>query len=109
MRTSPANIQVIGDQLAIKWNDGSETFLALEYLRKACPCAACGGEPDVMGRVARPHVTHGAASFRLRSYQIIGSYAFQPVWEDGHSTGLYSFDFLKRLEAGATAAERMTK
>jgi len=101
MRISPANIQVIGDQLAVKWNDGSETFLPLEYLRKACPCAGCGGEPDVLGRVVRPKVTHTPASYRLKSYQIIGSYAWQPVWEDGHSTGLYSFTFLKQLEAGA--------
>jgi DUF971 family protein len=100
MRISPANIQVIGDELAVKWNDGSETFLPLEYLRKACPCAGCGGEPDVLGRVVRPKVTHTPASYRLKSYQIIGSYAWQPTWEDGHSTGLYSFTFLKQLEAG---------
>lgn len=106
MRTSPADIQVIGGQLAIKWNDGSETFLALDFLRKACPCASCGGEPDVLGRVARPHVTYTASSFRLKSFQLIGSYALQPAWEDGHSTGLYSFDYLKRLEADAAAANR---
>jgi DUF971 family protein len=106
MRTSPADIQAIGDQLAIKWNDGSETFLPLEYLRKACPCAACGGEPDVLGRVVRPHVTHTAASFRLKSFQLIGSYALQLAWEDGHSTGLYTFPYLKRLEAGAGLVNR---
>lgn len=106
MRTSPANIQAIGSQLAIQWNDGSETFLPLEYLRKACPCAACGGEPDVLGRVVRPHVTHTEASFRLKGCQIIGSYALQPAWEDGHATGLYSFDYLKRLDADANAVNR---
>lgn len=99
MRTSPVNIQAIGDQLAIKWNDGSETFLPLEYLRKACPCAACGGEPDVLGHVIRPHLTHTTTGFRLKSWQPVGSYALQLTWEDGHSTGLYSFDYLKRLEA----------
>jgi len=106
MRTSPANIQAIGNQLAIIWNDGTETYLPLEYLRKACPCAACGGEPDVMGRVIRPHVTHTGSSFRLKSWQIIGSYALQPAWEDGHATGLYTFDYLKRLEAGVDAASQ---
>ncbi len=103
MRTRPADIQAIGDQLAIKWNDGSETFLAQEFLRKACPCAACGGEPDVLGRVARPLVSYNASSFRLKSVQFVGSYALQITWEDGHSTGLYSFDYLKRLEAEAAA------
>ena len=106
MSTRPADIQAIGDQLAIKWSDGSETFLAQEFLRKACPCAACGGEPDVLGRVARPLVSYNDASFRLKSFNIVGSYALQLTWEDGHSTGLYSFNYLKRLEAEAAATER---
>ena len=104
MRISPANIQVIGDQIAIKWNDDSETFLPLEFLRKACPCAACGGEPDVMGRVIRPRVSHTGKSFRLKSWQLIGSYALQPAWEDGHASGLYTFGYLKKLEADAATA-----
>ena len=37
---------VIGNELAIAWSDGSETYLGLEALRKACPCASCQGEPD---------------------------------------------------------------
>lgn len=113
MRLHPANIQVIGNELAIKWNDGSETFLPLEILRRACPCAGCVGEPDVLGRVARPQGAPAGASFRLKSWQVIGGYALQPAWEDGHHTGLYTFDNLKRLEAGVDAGTndkaRMTK
>lgn len=101
MRLAPSNIQLAGDELAIAWNDGSETFLPLEPMRLACPCAACGGEPDVLGRVDRPHVSYNEKSFLLRGWQIIGGYAVQPVWQDGHSTGLYSFDYLKRLGAVA--------
>ena len=100
MRLCPANIQVIGNEIAIKWNDETETFLSLEDLRKACPCAACGGEPDVMGSVIRPHVSHTPASFRLKSHDVVGSYALQPSWEDGHNTGLYTFPYLKQLNAG---------
>ena len=100
MRLCPANIQVIGSEIAIRWNDDSETFFPLEDLRKACPCAGCGGEPDVLGRDCEAACFVHTASFRLRSYQIVGGYAFQPFWEDGHNTGLYSFPFLKKLEAG---------
>ncbi|HWB61015.1 MAG TPA: DUF971 domain-containing protein [Chthoniobacteraceae bacterium] len=100
----PSDIQVIGDHFAIKWSDGSETFLPQELLRRACPCAACGGEPDVLGHVVRPQVTHTPASFRLKGWQPVGSYALQITWEDGHSTGLYSFDYLKRLDAAAAGA-----
>ena len=99
MRLAPINIQVIGNEIAIAWNDGGETFLGLELLRRACPCAACGGEPDVMGNVIRPEVTYTDKSFSLQSHQLIGGYAFQPTWADGHGSGLYSFDYLRHLGA----------
>ena len=74
--------------------------LPFEKLRRACPCAGCGGEPDVMGYVVRPQVTYTPKSFEIKSYQIIGGYALQPIWQDGHSSGLYTFDFLRRLATG---------
>ena len=98
-RLLPTSIQHIGDELAISWNDGGETFLRLADLRRACPCAVCGGEPDVLGNIDRPEVTYTPASFELRGYQLVGGYALQPTWGDGHGTGLYSFAFLRRLGA----------
>lgn len=104
MRLEPTNIQAIGGELAISWNDGAETFLPLELLRRACPCAACGGEPDVLGRIERPEVSYEARSFTLVSAQPIGGYAWQPTWGDGHNTGLYTFAYLRRLQAAAPPA-----
>ena len=97
----PTNIQHIGDELAIAWNDGTETFLKLEMLRRACPCAACGGDPDVLGEVSRPHVTYTATSFQLVGFDLVGGYALQPRWADGHSSGIYSFSYLRRLGQAA--------
>jgi len=99
MKLGPSSIELIGNELAIKWNDGEESYFLLERLRRACPCAACGGEPDVMGRVERPLVSYAASSFLLRGFQLVGGYAIQPTWADGHSSGLYSFQYLKRLDA----------
>lgn len=96
-RIIPTNIQQIGNELAVVWNDGAESYLSLETLRRACPCAACGGEPDVLGRVIRPEVTYTDRSFVLLGCQVIGGYALQPAWADGHGTGLYSFPYLRRL------------
>ncbi|HLX72205.1 MAG TPA: gamma-butyrobetaine hydroxylase-like domain-containing protein, partial [Verrucomicrobiae bacterium] len=45
----PTNIQQIGDELALKWDDGTESFISLEQLRRHCPCAGCKGEVDIMG------------------------------------------------------------
>lgn len=88
---------MIGRELAIAWNDGEESFFDLELLRRACPCAACGGEPDVLGRVIRPNVSYAPSSFELASFHIVGGYAVQPRWGDGHDSGIYSFQYLKRL------------
>jgi DUF971 family protein len=97
MRLEPTNIQQIGDELAIVWNDGIESYFNLHFLRRACPCAACGGEPDVLGKVVRPNVTYSPESFQLTGFDIVGGYALQPRWADGHSTGIYSFTYLRRL------------
>jgi len=91
--------QLIGDEFAIRWNDGVESYLPLERFRRACPCASCGGEPDVLGNISRPDVTYTPSSFELLGWQMIGGYALQPKWADGHSTGLYSFQYLRRLTA----------
>ena len=100
MKLVPENIQPIGAELAIRWNDGVESYLELENMRRNCPCAGCQGEPDIDGQVQKPHVSYDPArSFGLRSYSFVGGYALQPTWEDGHSTGLYSFDLLRRLGA----------
>jgi DUF971 family protein len=101
MQLALKNVQLIGEELALQWNDGDESYFPLERLRRACPCATCGGEPDVLGNIARPDVTYTDKSFELTGWQLIGGYALQPRWADGHSTGLYSFQYLRRLSAAS--------
>ena len=96
-RLGIAHIQTFGPELAIAWSDGTESFLPLETLRRACPCAACGGEPDVLGRRELPPVSFTAASFVLEGFVAVGGYALQLRWGDGHSTGIFSFDYLRKL------------
>jgi DUF971 family protein len=94
----PTDIQQIGGELAIKWDDGSETFVSLETLRRHCPCAGCKGEVDIMGNVYKnPEKPPTTDAFRLVRIMTVGGYAVQPVWADGHATGLYSFEYLKRV------------
>ena len=97
MRLALIDVQLVGDELAIRWNDETESYFKLEFLRRACPCAACGGEPDVMGRIERPSVSYVGSSFRLIGWQLVGGYALQLRWGDGHDSGLYSFRYLQRL------------
>lgn len=98
----PVDTQVIGEELAVKWDDGSESFIRLETLRRACPCAGCRGEQDIFGNVYKnPERPLGANAYQLARLLTVGGYAVQPIWGDGHSSGLFSFDYLKKVaEAG---------
>jgi DUF971 family protein len=89
--------EAIGEELALAFDNGSEIYLPLPMLRRACPCAACQGEPDALGRVVRPLVAHGPKAFFLRGFEPVGGYALKLDWHDGHATGIYSFDYLHRL------------
>ena len=94
----PTDIQIIGAELAVKWDDQSESFIPLEKLRRACPCAGCQGERDVMGNLYKnPPQPFTSRSFELLRIANVGGYAIQPVWADGHATGLFSFDYLRRV------------
>lgn len=94
----PVDIQPIGDELAIKWENGEESFVRLETLRRRCPCAGCQGEVDVMGNLYKnPEKPLSPQAFKLKQLANVGGYAIQPVWGDGHATGLYSFDYLKKV------------
>ncbi|MGB2090526.1 MAG: DUF971 domain-containing protein [Akkermansiaceae bacterium] len=88
---------VVGDELALAWSDGRENYVSLRKLREGCPCAVCQGEPDALGRVAKPSVSHSEKSFQALRMQQVGGYALQITWADGHSTGIYSYDLLRKF------------
>jgi DUF971 family protein len=94
----PLDLQTIGQELAIKWEDGSESFIPLQKLRRCCPCAGCKGEMDIMGNVYKnPPKPLSPQSFQLVRLESVGGYAIRPIWADGHATGLFSFDYLKKV------------
>ncbi|MFM2198471.1 MAG: hypothetical protein RLZZ505_1903 [Verrucomicrobiota bacterium] len=94
-----ANVCVIGGELALSLDNGREMYFPLAMLRRSCPCAACQGEPDALGRVIRPVVEHGAGAFQLRNFELVGGYGIQLFWADGHGSGIYSLDYLNKLDA----------
>jgi len=93
------NAVLIGNELALSFADGFEAYLPLPMLRRACPCALCQGEPDAMGRVIRPKVTHGPKAFDLLKFERVGGYAIQLSWGDGHASGIYTYAYLQKLAA----------
>jgi DUF971 family protein len=94
----PRDFQIVGNELAIKWDDGAESFIPFEALRRACPCAGCKGETDILGNLYKnPESLLTAKAFQLVKIASIGGYAIQPVWSDGHAMGLFSFEYLRQI------------
>ena len=101
----PLDIQHIGNELAVKWSDGSESFIPLENLRRACPCAGCKGEVDILGNLYKnPEKPLTTKAFELVKLVSVGGYGIQPAWADGHNTGIFSFDYLLRVAAAKHAS-----
>ncbi|MBI5802897.1 MAG: DUF971 domain-containing protein [Verrucomicrobia bacterium] len=99
----PVDMQPVGEELAIKWDDGTETFVRLEALRRACPCAGCKGEVDIMGNLYKnPDKPYAANAFQLARIGMVGGYGVQPLWADGHGTGILAFDYIRSVAAAKT-------
>ena len=85
--------------LLIEWRDGVGQSIPFTELRRGCPCAACRGE---MGRPGRfdldPELRPGEAE--LADIALVGNYGLKVIWGDGHDTGIYRFEQLRRLGAG---------
>ena len=95
MQQGLENMTVIGNELALRWMDGTENYFPLDFLRKRCPCALCSGEKDLL---YRGEAKLSPESFRLKRCTIVGGYGIQPEWMDGHASGIYSFSYLRSLD-----------
>jgi DUF971 family protein len=96
----PVNIQLIGREVAIVWDDGVESYFESEKLRAASPSASNVGERDILGN---RYGGDGAKTFPgvdVLGWERIGNYALRFDFSDGHRTGLYSFDYLRKLAEG---------
>ena len=94
---TPTNIQMIGDEIAIAWSDGAESFLRHELLRRASPSAETQGERDVFGNQYGGGAKNSFPGIRVLGWEQVGNYAIRFDFSDGHRTGLYTFDYLRKL------------
>jgi DUF971 family protein len=81
--------------LGVRWNDGSRSAYDLHALRSACPCAACVNEWTGARILDASKVPADVRPARLFS---VGRYAVGVQWSDGHATGIFSYDYLRRLD-----------
>ncbi|MEJ2540320.1 MAG: DUF971 domain-containing protein [Gemmatimonadota bacterium] len=86
-----------GMRLAIRWKDGRQDEFVPRRLRLLCPCAGCVEEmtgqrilvPEMVPEDVHPTAIH-----------YVGRYALQFIWSDGHSTGIYPYEYLRRIGEG---------
>ncbi len=103
---TPAKVRVLvteGTGMEIDWQDGHRSQWSFAWLRHACPCATCVEERKNDGR--QPGQPKAKPSQLLPLYEPparpssahpTGRYAIQFQWQDGHTAGIYSWDFLRR-------------
>ncbi len=95
----PVNIQLIGQEVAIVWDDGVESYFTPEKLRAASPSAANIGETDILGQKYGGDGPRKFPGVTVVGWAQIGNYAIRFDFSDGHNTGLYSFDYLRSLKS----------
>ncbi len=95
----PVNIQLIGQEVAIVWDDGGESYFTPEKLRAASPSAANIGETDILGQKYGGDGPRKFPGVTVVGWAQIGNYAIRFDFSDGHNTGLYSFDYLRSLKS----------
>ena len=94
---APVNVQLIGREVAIVWDDGHESYYAFESLRAASPSASNQGERDILGNRYGGDGPKKFPGVEVVGFERVGNYAFRFDFSDGHRTGLYSFDYLRSL------------
>ena len=74
----------------ITWEDGHVGEYPKDYLRGYCPCAACQGHGGGIKFVS-------VSNAQLAEISAVGNYAIEFCWQDGHNTGIYTFEYLRSL------------
>ncbi len=102
----PARVRVHKSQgtgMEIEWRDGHRSTWSFPWLRDACPCATCHEEREAEGRAPGTPKPQPAAVLpmykapaRPGTVTPVGHYAISFHWKDGHSSGIYSWDYLRR-------------
>jgi len=105
-RKKPTAIKIhvkTGAGVDITWADGHESHFEFPYLRENCPCATCNDERDKKEAFAGSTPAPSAVlpmfkpKPRAQSATQVGNYAIQINFNDGHSTGIFSYDYLRSM------------
>jgi DUF971 family protein len=96
--------------IQIDWKDRHASQYGLQYLRDKCPCATCTGAHGTPPREAQPVATFQMykPTLKMLNVEPVGSYAIRIHWSDGHNTGIYSYEHLRKICPCAECSTRLT-
>ncbi len=93
---APRDIRQIDEvTLGITWTDGKESTYNVRMLRENCPCAHCIDEWSGQRKIKPGDIPESIRPLKIRA---VGLYALQFDWNDGHSTGIYPYALLRKLD-----------
>ena len=90
-------VKIQEQKLSVDWMDGTRAEYALADLRRNCPCATCRVERGKQGENPLRILKSDPTGVRVTRAQLVGNYAIQFIWSDGHSTGIFDFSYLRSL------------
>ena len=91
----PKELRKLGNKdFKIVWADGHESVYSFRFLRQSCQCAHCVDEWSGKPVLVRESVPQDLEGLKVK---IVGQYALAIQFSDGHSTGLYAFDHLRKI------------
>ncbi len=77
----------------IAWSDGHVSVYPARWLRLKCPCAGCVDETTGAARVIATGIPQDVHPLKI---DLVGRYAMTIHWSDGHQTGIYAFELLRK-------------
>ena len=97
-----------GRGLTVQWADGTTSFFPIEYLRAMSPSAEARMLREEMAKnpltVLPASMGNEQGPLTAVSAELVGNYAIRFEFSDGHSTGIYSWAYLREIEPGAAKA-----
>lgn len=91
-------VKLAEQMLHIVWQDGRSSMYALANLRRLCPCATCRTEREQQDENPLRILKFNPAGVRVVSAELVGHYAIQFQWSDGHKSGIFDFRFLRAID-----------
>ena len=107
--TGVRDVSFNGGQVFIEWTDGHKSVFSNKRLRDSCPCASCRGEVGLLGKAYMlPSSPDSPEDVRVVRHAMVGRYAISFLWSDGHSTGIYPYEYLlDRCECADCSHKRL--